>query len=204
MVCFDFSKDLVLENERVRLSPLKLEHISALASVANEPEVWTHFLENGCGENLEGYVRQALECRRDEKEYAFVVFDKSRHAIAGMTRLYNIDMHTRNLKMGHTWYGKNFWGTRLNQNCKYLLFEFIFEALEMERIGFGVSAENIRSIKALKRLGCQREGILRSFLPGLENEERINLELFGLLKSEWLNGVKEELYSRLVNEFQIE
>ena len=75
----------------------------------------------------------------------------------------------------------------MNQQCKYLLFEFAFKEMRMERIGFGVHEENIISCKALEKIGCQQEGTLRSFLPKVDSDGRADLLLFSILKKEWEN-----------------
>ena len=46
---FDFSKDYVLENERVKLNPLLEEHYETLANIAQSEQIWTYFLEKGFG-----------------------------------------------------------------------------------------------------------------------------------------------------------
>ncbi len=194
----DFSKDYTLENNRVRLSPLQLMHLNALVSIANDKDVWTYFLENGLGfNNLKSYVQSAILKRINQDEYPFIIFDKQTHQYAGMTRLYDFNPELATIKIGHTWYGKQFWGTGLNKHCKFLLFQFCFESLEVARIGFGVHGENLRSIYALKNIGCQQEGRLRSFLKKVEGIGRTDLLLFSLLKEEWLGGVKNQLATSL-------
>jgi len=72
----------------------------------------------------------------------------------------------------------------------------------VERIGFGVHGENLRSVAALKKVGCKQEGVLRSFLPTINDESRTDLLLFSVLKNEWFNITKAELYRKLKNKPQ--
>jgi RimJ/RimL family protein N-acetyltransferase len=72
-------------------------------------------------------------------EYPFVVFDKTKDKIAGSTRFYNINLDAKHLEIGFTWYGKEFQGTSLNKNCKFLLLEFALKKcnwneLDLEQI----------------------------------------------------------------------
>ncbi len=195
---FDFSKKYILENDFIQLSPLNIEHIPKLLASADDPEIWTHFFENGCGfDNLSKYVHRAIENRNSAKEYPFVVYDKIQGLYAGMTRIYEVIPELGNLKIGHTWIGKQFHGTGLNKNCKYLLFEFVFETLGMSRIGFGASAENIISIKAMESVGCKQEGMLRSFSPKPDGTGRMDIILLSILKEEWNNKVKFKLKKKL-------
>ena len=195
---FDFKKEYLFENDFVRLSPLETGHINELVGIANDPDIWTYFLENGRGiANLTKYVQSAIDNRKLGKEYPFVVFDKIKKQYAGMTRLYELNPDLKTIKLGHTWCGKSFQGTGLNKHCKCLLFEFVFEKLHAVRIGFGVSADNIRSINALKSVGCKEEGMLRDFLPQVNGAGRTDLILLSILKKEWEGNVKKELYLKL-------
>ncbi len=194
----DFSKDYVLENEVVRVSPLHLEHIKQLSEQSDDPDIWTYLLEKGRNtEQLQAYVSQALENRKVAKEYPFVVYDKVKKQYAGTTRLYDYSNQLNVIKMGHTWYGKDFRGTGVNKHCKYLVLEFIFEKLQIERVGFGVHAENKVSIAAMKSIGGTKEGILRNFIPSVEGDGRTDIVLFSILKDEWTTFVKPELLQKL-------
>lgn len=197
---FDFSKKYILENDFVKLSPLKINHVYQLAKVSNDEFIWKYLFENGKKKkHLTNYIQTAIQNRKLRKEYPFIIFDKTKKLIAGTTRIYNFNPDWKTLKLGHTWYGKEFRGTHLNKHCKYLLFEFVFEKIKMERIGFGVHAENIPSIKALESIGCTQEGALKSFLPKVDGEGRANLLLFSILKDEWLGGIKKELIKKTKN-----
>lgn len=194
----DFSKDYILENDTVRLSPLQKKHVKELSVQSNDPDIWTYLLEKGRSfEQLEVYVSQALENRKVSKEYPFIVYDKIQGRSAGTTRLYDYSEQLKIIKLGHTWYGKDFRGTTVNKNCKYLLLEFIFENLEVERVGFGVHEENQISLSALKSLGCIEEGVLRNFIPSLDGTGRTDIVLLSILKSEWMYSIKPELRKKL-------
>jgi len=119
---FNFNTTYLLENEIVELSPLKAEHIEPLLEVSQDKEIWTYFIEHGYGrENFEQYVLNAIQKRKQGFEYPFIIKDK-------------VNNDLKNAKIGHTWIGKSFHGTGLNKNCKYLLFEFLFDQIQMKRI----------------------------------------------------------------------
>jgi N-acetyltransferase len=141
---------------------------------------------------MRDYLAKAIRDRKEGKSYPFLVVDKVGGEIAGSTRLYEIDLHNKCCSLGYTWYGKKFQGTGVNKNCKYLLFEWAFEQLEFERIQFRADAQNIKSIQAIKSLGCTVEGILRSNLlkPGGGRRDSIVLSL---LRDEWYSFAKMKL-----------
>ncbi len=194
----DFSNDYVLENDVVRLTPLHLEHVEELYKLSNDPNIWTYLIEKGKDKNeLFTYISEAVSNRKNKKEYPFVIYDKIKNAYAGTTRFYDYSEVLKVIKLGHTWYGKDFRGTHVNKNCKYLLLVFAFEELQVERVGFGVHKENEISIAAMKSIGCKQEGILRNFIPSLDGKGRTDIMLLSIIKSEWKTIVKSELLQKL-------
>lgn len=195
----DFLKDHILENERVLLRPILKNDIANLQHIAdNEPETWQFSLRTGAGDNLVTYITEAVEARNQKKEYAFIVFDKIKKQYAGSTRFYDIQQEHNTLQLGYTWYGKDFRGTGLNKHCKYLLLEFAFEILQMERVEFRADVNNARSIAAMKSIGCVEEGFMRNHLA-LHNGRRRSSIILSILKDEWFNGVKTSLKNKITN-----
>ncbi len=88
-------------------------------------------------------------------------------------------------------------GSGLNKHCKYLLFNFVFEKLNFDRIGLGAYIDNVVSIEAMKSVGCIQEGIFRSFLPSPDNSGRTDAILFSILREEWLEDKKQLLEQKL-------
>lgn len=196
----DFTKDYVLEDDFVKLSPLRLEHNRALLEISKDPNIWIYFLEKGNGiDNLTNYIRNAVSNRELEKEYPFIVFDKTKDRYAGTTRFYDYSTEVKSIKLGHTWYGKPFRGTGVNKHCKYLLFEFAFEKLKVERVGFGAYADNKISVAAMQSVGCKKEGVLRNMFPAINGNGRTDAILMSILKNEWLESVKSELKNKLTS-----
>ena len=195
---FDFSKDYILEDDFVKLCSLKVEHYTDLELLSRDKAIWTYFLEKGHGgKQFEVYFNAALQQRKLKTTYPFVVHDKIKKQIAGMTRLYAYDPMFKNIKLGHTWYGKPFRGTGVNKHCKFLLFQFVFEQLKLERIGFGAYASNTVSLAAMKSVGCKQEGELRNLFPSLNGVGRTACALFSILKEEWFQTVKTDLGNKL-------
>jgi N-acetyltransferase len=196
---FDCTKDYILENESVLLTPLKKEDHSFLLPFAlNEPGLWKYSLVSAAGaDGLAYYMQLALDARKDCKEYPFIVFDKRTNTYAGSTRFYDINLPYQTLQLGYTWYGKNFQGTGLNRHCKYLLLSFAFEVAGMERVEFRADNENARSIAAMKSIGCKVDGVLRANMPKREGGRRDSIVL-SILRTEWFAEVKEMLATKLI------
>lgn len=198
MFALDFQQEYILEDERARLSPLHIEHVSDLLEIANEPGIWDYSFIKGDGEkNLRDYIAGAINQRHNKKEYPFIVFDKQTNQYAGCTRYCDISPDIQSIRLGYTWYGEKFRGTGLNKHCKYLLFQFAFEKMGAERIGLAAYSENLRSIAAMESVGCKKEGVFRSIFPYLDGKGRTDAVLLSILKSEWENQVKQELKNKI-------
>ncbi|MFT5253107.1 MAG: RimJ/RimL family protein N-acetyltransferase [Flavobacteriales bacterium] len=197
---FDSFPNLILENDAVLLRPLLITDLEQLMEYAiNEPDTWQFSLIRANGkENLEKYIQLALEAKNKKIEFPLIIFDKKSGKYAGSTRFYDINLAHKTLQLGYTWYGKKFRGTRLNKNCKYLLLQFAFETLAVERVEFRADNNNKRSIAAMKSIGCTVEGILRNHMPTLDSDARRDSIILSILKDEWFNSVKQRLFERLV------
>lgn len=194
---FNFTETYTLENERVLLRPLTSKDFEHLLPFSlNEPELWIYSLTPGNGkENLKSYMNMAVDKRKKEDSYSFIVFDKKTQKYAGSTRFYDIQKVHNTLQLGYTWYGKDFQGTGLNKNCKYLLLQFAFETMGVHRVEFRADANNQRSIAAMKSLGCTFEGVLRSNCAS--QDDRRDSIVFSILRDEWFNGIAENLKAKL-------
>ena len=194
----DFNKEYILENDLVRLRPLNEGDIKNLSEFSiNEPNLWKYSLTPADGlENLKKYVHLALEGRRNKTSYPFIVFDKRTNRYAGCTRFYDFQKQHQTTQLGYTWYGKDFHGNGLNKNCKFLLLQFAFEKLELERVEFRADANNKRSIAAMKSIGCKEEGILR--LNCNSTSGRRNSIVLSILKTEWFQEIKQQLSKKLI------
>lgn len=194
---FDFQQDLFLENERVKLTPLNESHIDSLLPFSlNEPELWKFSLLSAAGEiNLKNYINNALALRVKKSGYAFIVYDKHKQQIAGSTRFYHMDFKHKSLSIGFTWYGKEFQRTGVNRHCKYLLLNFAFENLQMERVEFRADARNKQSIQAMKGIGCTFEGVLRNNCHAPQG--RRDSSVLSIIAAEW-NKVRDLLLKKLL------
>jgi len=198
MIIFPFTEPIVLENERVLLRPLEASDYENLLPFAlQEPDLWRFSLVSPAGaDGMKAYVEAALEEKRANKEYPFIVFDKQTNSYAGSTRFYDIQPVNATTQLGYTWYGSAFQRTGLNRHCKLLMLQFAFEQWEIERVEFRADANNERSINAMKAIGCIPEGILRSHLHTYTGKRRSSIVL-SILKEEWLGGVKERLLQQI-------
>jgi RimJ/RimL family protein N-acetyltransferase len=191
--------NLVLENEAVLLRPLQETDVKHLLPFSiNEPELWKYSLVRANGkENLENYIQIALRARANGTEFPFIVFDTRTGKYAGSTRFYDINYGFKTIQLGYTWYGKDFQGTGLNKNCKFLLLEYAFDILGMERVEFRADNGNERSKAAMLSIGCKVDGVLRSNMPTFESEIRRDSIVLSILRKEWFEEVRDLLKKKI-------
>ena len=196
---YTFSDQMILEDDLVLLRPLSLSDVENLLDISeNEPETWEYSLVRADGKtNLENYIQLALEAKAKGTEFPFIIFDKKSGKYAGSTRFYDINFNFKTLQLGYTWYGKDFRGTGLNKHCKFLLLQFAFETLEMERVEFRADNNNVRSIAAMKSIGCTVEGVLRSHMPTSDSIIRRDSIVLSILRTEWETHAKDYLREKL-------
>ena len=188
-----FQQTLKLENAKVLLQPLAVEHISALSPIAFEESIWKLGTYNITNETeLQQYIADALEQRSRGEAYPFLIFDKQQNRAAGSTRLFNISVFHHRVEIGYTWLGKEFRGTGLNKACKFELLRFCFEELGMERVELKTDARNMQSRKAMLKIGATEEGFLRSHTLNWDGYRRDTI-YFSILKGEW-EKVKRDVF----------
>ena len=195
---FDFTKDYILEDDRVILRPIRFSDIALLQEyVSSEPEIWKYSLVAIQKlEDLKGYIETAIQSRTDKNAYPFIVFDKATGTFVGTTRFYDIQLVFETTQLGYTWYSKKVSGTGLNQHCKYLLLQFAFDQMNFKRVEFRADNDNKRSIAAMQKIGCTVEGVLRSHLPKPDGTRRDSIVL-SITQEEWNSKVKMLIQSML-------
>lgn len=182
----NFLEYLILENEVVRLEPLDGQHLLPLLSVLQETPELLFYSPNLFSDraSLETYIDTALKVRAEKIAYAFAIWDKRQNAFAGTTRFANYSQNDLRVEIGWTWIGKKFHRTGLNRNCKFLLLQYAFEQLNLERVELKADARNENSRKAMEAMGATYEGMLRSHML-MSDGHRRDTVYYSILKNEW-------------------
>lgn len=196
-----FDQDIILENDIVLLRNLKEEDFDLLLPFSiNEPTLWEYSLVPANSEELlKKYMAIAFQAQQQKTSYPFIVFDKRTQQYAGSTRFYDYQLQHNTVQLGYTWYGKDYQGTGLNKNCKYLMLSYAFEQLGLDRVEFRADSNNERSIAAMKSIGCTVEGILRNNCAKGGGGRRSSI-ILSILKTEWEQGAKDRLLEKIANE----
>ncbi|WP_395626442.1 GNAT family N-acetyltransferase [Daejeonella sp.] len=185
--------NIILESERVLLRPLSLDDEQSLQHVADDDALWIYGLNDlsKSGE-LNKYILKALTDRDDDTAAVWVIIDKKTNLIAGCTRLAEISWKDERGQIGWTWIGRDFQGSGLNKEMKFLILSYGFEVLGLNRIEFKADERNHQSRQALLSIGATREGILRQHMK-IHNGYIRNTVFYSILRSEW-DTVKEQYF----------
>lgn len=192
-----FRPPVTLEGRHVRLVPLEPDHASPLLKVAGDPEIWT-WVRYGALDTparMQEQLRRLLIDQETGEGLPFTVLLRDGEVPIGMTRFLGISREDRAVEIGGTWYAKPYWRTAVNTECKFLLLRYAFEAEDTHRVQLKTDVNNLRSQRAIERIGAVREGVLREHL--LLGSGRFRSSVFySVLVSEW-PSVKAELLRKL-------
>lgn len=146
-----FSIQPTLENDFVRLVPLEKDDFEPLFAVASDPKIWEQHpnKDRYKREVFQNFFQGAMESRG-----AFMIIEKNTGEIAGSTRFYDYNSEDNSIFIGYTFYATKFWGSKLNPQVKRLMLDYIFQFVD--KVKFHVGKDNIRSQKAMEKLGANR------------------------------------------------
>ena len=145
----DFSTQQALENERAILMPLEEKDFDLLYLAASDPEIWKQH-PNKDRWKKDVFLR-FFEGAMASKG-AFKIFDKTTGEIVGSTRFYDYNADDDSIFIGYTFYKASSWGTGINQSVKKMMLDYIFQFIS--KVYFHIGSDNIRSQKAISRLGA--------------------------------------------------
>ena len=189
---------VILNGKYVRLEPMTEDHISGLAEIGVGQTFWDFMLYGRMDsvEDMRNWVRDILSRAQNGTDLPFVAIHVASGKVAGATRYLNIMPKDRGLEIGGTWYGTEYQRTTVNTECKYLLLTHAFEKLGCIRVQLKTDLRNVRSQKAIERIGAKREGILRNhmILPSGQFRDSV---FYSILDSEWPE-VKKRLEESIV------
>lgn len=184
----------------IRLEPLSREHVPDLALAGQDKAIWEFMLygEMRGVVAMAAWVDMLLEYQRRGTDLPFAVLHQETGRAIGATRYMDIRPQHRGLEIGGTWYTPQFQRTPVNTEAKYLLLEHAFERLGCIRVQFKTDSRNLRSQRAIERIGAQKEGVLRKHLITPAGVERDSV-YYSILNDEW-PAVKQRLIALLAGQ----
>jgi RimJ/RimL family protein N-acetyltransferase len=190
-----FKNEITMENSRVKLVPFAKKYEMDLRKIIKDDDI-TYTVTCKTNEDVSKYVERMLDRRQDNVLYPFIIIDKITNEVAGSTSFGHIFEDNKRLEIGWTWLGKSFRGTGLNKACKYELIKYAFEMMQFRRVQWSADIDNIRSQKAILKLGATREGLFRSNYINRYGESRDDV-YFSMVDSEW-DSIKQSVFKEYV------
>ena len=154
---------VVLQGYSVHLVPVDYSHLDQLSLWSAEEDIWRYmtFAHLASRDELQAWISAAMDANERGTEMNFAVIDETSQSAVGTTSLYRVVPEHKRLEVGKTWLGTAYRRTHINTAAKYLLLNHAFETLLTNRVELNTDARNVRSQRAIERLGAVRDGFLR-------------------------------------------
>lgn len=194
---------ITLTGQHVQLITLNKDHFTELESLAADKRIWQHYVYDGTDSlRFRETLVAALTEMMKGTQLPFVVYHKEQKRLIGATRFMDIQPANKKLEIGSTWYHPDYWGSEVNLECKLLMLTHCFETIGALRVQFKTDENNIRSRKAIEKIGAKFEGVLRHDMLR-DNGTNRNSAYYSIINIEW-DEVKVNLTDLLVKKMSVQ
>ena len=138
-----------LQDNLIQLFPLQATDFEELYAVASDPLVWEQHpnkLRNQ-REVFQNYFEGAIVSKG-----AFLIREANTHEVVGSSRYYDYNESENSVLIGYTFIGRKFWGDGYNKALKKIMLDYAFQYVD--KVYFHIGAFNIRSQKAIEKIGA--------------------------------------------------
>lgn len=138
-----------LQNELIKLVPLHENDFEEMYEVASDPLVWEQHPNKLRYQRaiFQNFFQGAIASRG-----AFFVRDTETNEAIGSSRFYDYDEKNNSILIGYTFMARKYWGKDYNKALKKLMMDYAFQYVDT--IYFHIGATNIRSQKAIEKIGA--------------------------------------------------
>lgn len=149
----EFDLQPVLQNDFVSIRPLVENDYEVVYKMASDPLIWEQHpvRDRYKKEVFDKYFEGALESKG-----ALIVYNNRTKQPIGCTRFYDLNKKTDSISIGYTFLTRDHWVGTYNSALKSLMINHAFTFVS--RIIFMVGVNNIRSQKAVEKLGATKVG----------------------------------------------
>ena len=148
-----FDLQPTLKGELLTLRPLRPEDFHDLCAVAADPLIWEQHpnRDRHREEVFRQFFHEALESGG-----ALIVIDSDDDQVIGSSRFHAYDPEKSEIEIGWTFLARSRWGGLYNREMKQLMLRHAFRFVK--KVVFLVGPQNLRSQRALEKIGAVREG----------------------------------------------
>ena len=147
-----FDAQPTLRGPTLRVRPLTPEDFDALFAVARDPLIWEQHPQPD--RHRPDAFRQFFDDAMASG--AALVVETDGGEVFGSSRYHGYDEERSEVEIGWTFLARAFWGETTNRELKTLMLDHAFRSVR--RVVFRVGPGNIRSQRAVEKLGARRAG----------------------------------------------
>jgi N-acetyltransferase len=179
-----------LDGRLVSLQKLVPTHAESLRQVASDPIIWRHMpMEAWRADVFNDWLHLAFQAQLEDQSCVFSIVDQLTGRLVGSTRFQDIDIKHRKVDIGWTWFAVEAWQKGHNTETKYLMLQYAFEVWGVHRVGFKVDERNLRSQRAIERIGATQEGLFRNHMIRPDGSHR-NTIFYSITDTDWSEYVR--------------
>ncbi|MEM9338978.1 MAG: GNAT family N-acetyltransferase [Bacteroidota bacterium] len=182
-----------LSDERITLKPLRSSDIDQMKKICGDPVIWKWFTADLADpSNMEKWMSDRLNASEEGSQMTYAVVLNEHQQVAGSSSYGHINWKEKALEIGWTWLGADYIGSGINKHMKFLMLSHAFDTMEIERVEIRTDEINVRSRRAIEKIGTQLDGTLRSHRQTLGNRRR-NTVVYSIIKEEW-NEIRTTIF----------
>jgi len=132
---------------------LRADDFEALYAAASDPAIWAQHPDTG---RYRPDVFKRFFDGQLASGGALIIIDASSASVIGMSRFHGYDLEVSEVEIGWTFLATAYWGGSYNREIKRLMLEHAFGSVET--VIFLVGRDNLRSRRAVEKLGARRAG----------------------------------------------
>jgi N-acetyltransferase len=148
-----FDLQPTLQGELLGLRPLRAEDFDDLYAVASDPLIWEQHPDKDRYQErvFKVFFREALESGG-----ALIATDARDGRIIGSSRFFGYDKENSEIEIGWSFLARSHWGGVYNREMKQVMLRHAFKFVD--NVVFLVGPQNLRSQRALLKIGADRKG----------------------------------------------
>lgn len=191
----NWTKTPTLKGKHVTLRELTKDDRDPLVAAASDGKLWEIFYAFAPGpDTIDPWLQYSFREVSRERDMVFAVLD-AQGRVVGSTRYLRMNPVHRRLEIGGTFYAASAQRTGINTEAKLLLLTHAFEKLNCVCVQLRTDHFNLRSQRAIERLGAKKDGVLRGHRIMPDGRLRDTV-VYSILDHEW-RGVKQNLQMML-------
>jgi N-acetyltransferase len=173
----EFLSQPTLKDQFVELHPLQESDFDRLFEAASDPLIWEQH------PNKDRYKKEMFEIYFEgaiKSKGAFIILQVGSSEVMGSSRYYDFSETDNSILIGYSFLTRKFWGGNYNRQVKILLLNHIFQYID--KVHFHVEINNLRSQKAIKKLGAKNSGEIETAYYGEPIKKNI---IYTISRSLW-------------------